>query len=267
MRPPETWVSRVRVAQGLRQWDTFRPPVAEGQPLKWAQRPVLHTGVVNMWRNQAADPDGGRGYVTNAPSTAPWPVVDGYDDRSWLENGLFRNSQQFWRLPRWFPQQTAAGVQSHLPFVVMMLAVATAYRLWDKAQAGALAAAPDYQIAQVGHKIIGAQTGAVSIVPEPKPSRRTHLATRFKEEAAAPPAKPTSPACSHEQLEGRGPLRWRRHLQRANRDKGIVLIGHLYGIFHTCELLVLADVPVRELPPHLGSRDDILRRYGCLSDA
>jgi hypothetical protein len=263
----ESWVSRVRVAQGLRQWDTFRPPVEAGQPLKWAQRPVLHTVVVNMWRNQAADPEGGRVYVTNAPITDPWSVVDGYDDRSWIENGLFRNSKQFWRLTRWFPQKTEAGVQSHLTFVVMMLAVATAYRLWDKAQAGALAAAPDYQIAQVGHKIIDAQTGAVSSVPEPKPARRTHLATRFREEAAAPPAKPTAPAWSHEQLEGQGPLRWRRHLQRANRDKVIVFIGHLYGIFYTSELLILAGVPVRELPPHLGSRDDILRRYGCLSDA
>jgi hypothetical protein len=44
-------------------------------------------------------------------------------------------------------------------------------------------------------------------------------------------------------------------------------VGHQYGIFHASELLVLSGVPVRELPPHLGSRDDVLRRYGCLSDA
>jgi len=262
----ETWVSRVRVAQGLRQWDNFRPPVEEGKPLQWAQRPVLHTVVVNMWRNQAADPDGGRVYVTDAPITDPWPVVDSYDDRSWIENGLFRNSKQFWRLTRWFPQKTEAGVQSHLTFVVMLLAVTAAYRLWAKAQAGVLVEPPDYQIAQVVHKIIDAQTAAVSSVPEPKQARRTHLATRFKEEVAAPPAKPTSPSWSHEQLEGQGPLRWRRHLQRANRDKVIVFVGHRYGIFDTSELLVLLGVPVRDLPPHLGSRDDILRRYGCLPD-
>ena len=29
---------------------------------------------------------------------------------------------------------------------------------------------------------------------------------------------------------------------------------------------VLSGVPVRELPPHLDSRDDILRRYGYLPD-
>jgi hypothetical protein len=262
----ETWVSRVRVVPGLRQWDNFRPPVEEGKRLKWAQRPVLHTVVVNLWRNRATDPDGGRVYVTNAPITDPWPVVDGYDDRSWIENGLFRNSKQFWRLTRWFPQKTAAGVQSHLTFVVMLLAVATAYRLWDKAQAGGLVEPPDYQIELVVHKVIDAQTGEVSSVPEPKQPRRTHLASRMEEAASAPPAKPTSPSWSHEQLEGQGPLRWRRRLRRENRDQVIVFVGHLYGIFQASELLVLSGVPVRELPPHLGSRDDILRRYGCLPD-
>jgi hypothetical protein len=55
-------------------------------------------------------------------------------------------------------------------------------------------------------------------------------------------------------------------LRRENRDKVIVFVGHRYGIFHASELLVLSGVPVRELPPHLGSRDDVLRRYGCLPD-
>ena len=46
----------------------------------------------------------------------------------------------------------------------------------------------------------------------------------------------------------------------------IVFVGQHYGIFHASELLVLSGVPVRELPPHLGSRADILRRYDCLAD-
>ena len=51
------------------------------------------------------------------------------------------------------------------------------------------------------------------------------------------------------------------------RSKVIVFVGHQYGIFYASEMLVLSGVPVRELPPHLGSRDDVLRRYGCPSDA
>ena len=164
---------------------------------------------------------------------------------------MSRNSKQFWRLTRWFPQKTEAGVHSHLTFVVMVLAVATAYRLWDKAQAGALVDAPDEQIAQVVHRVIDVQTGAVSVTPEPKRLRRTHLASRM-EELYTPPAQPTVPVRSHGRLEGEGPLRWRRRLRRENRDYVIVFVGHQYGIFHASELLVLSGVPVRELPPHLG---------------
>lgn len=262
----EVWVSRVRMVADLRHWDAFRPPVDAERPLRWAQRPVLHAVIVNLWRNRTPEPDGERVYLTNAAVSDPWVVVDGYDDRSWIENGLFRNSKQFWRLTRWFPQKTEAGVHSHLTFVVLMLAVATAYRLWDKAQAGAVVEAPDHQISQVVHKVIDAETGAVSVTPEPKRTRRTHLASRM-EEIYTPPAQPTVPVWGHEQLEGQGPLRWRRRLRRENRDQVIVFAGHQYGVFHASELLVLSGVPVRERPPHLGSRVDILRRYGCLPDA
>ena len=122
----EVWVARVRLVADLRHWDAFRPPVDAARPLRWAQRPVLHAVIVNQWRNRTPEPASERGYLTNAPVSDPWAVVDGYDDRSWIENGLFRNSKQFWRLTRWFPQKTEAGVHSHLTFVVLMLAVATA---------------------------------------------------------------------------------------------------------------------------------------------
>jgi hypothetical protein len=262
----EVWVSRVRLVADLRHWDAFRPPVDAERPLRWAQRPVLHAVIITLWRNRTPEPEGERVYLTNAAVSDPWAVVDGYDDRSWIENGLFRNSKQFWRLTRWFPQKTEAGVSSHLTFVVMVLAVATAYRLWDKAQAGVVADAPDHQIAQVVHKVIDVQTGAVSVTPEPQRLRRTHLASRL-ETIDTSPAKASVPVWSHEQLAGQGPLRWRRRLQRENRDRVIVFVGQHYGIFHASELLVLSGVPVRELPPHLGARDDVLRRYGCLPDA
>ncbi len=111
--------------------------------------------------------------------------------------------------------------------------------------------------------VIDAQTGEVSSVPEPAPAPRTHLASRLVEPGPTT-ATPTGPIWGHEQLAGEGPLRWRRRLQRENRDLVIVFAGQHYGIFHAAELLVLAGVRVRDLPPHRGSRDDILRRYGCL---
>jgi len=131
----EALVSTVTVVTGIRTWDNYRPPKAEVPRLAWADRPALNAVVLTQWRNQPPTTDGSpRVILTNAAVTAPWPVVDAYADRSWIENGLFRNSKQFWTLTRWFPEKSAAGVQAHLTFVLLMVATATAYRLWDKWQ-------------------------------------------------------------------------------------------------------------------------------------
>jgi hypothetical protein len=70
----------------------------------------------------------------------------------------------------------------------------------------------------------------------------------------------------HSLLGGQGTLRWRRQLRRQSRDLVVVLVGRQYGIFDIHELFVLVGVPLRYLPPHLGSITDILRRYGCGDD-
>jgi hypothetical protein len=49
----------------------------------------------------------------------------------------------------------------------------------------------------------------------------SHLANRMGQ-VCTPPAKRIVPVWSHEQLEGEGPLRWRRRLRREKRDKAIV---------------------------------------------
>jgi hypothetical protein len=105
----EEWVSRVRVVSELRQWEHYRPPAEDGPRLTWEKRPGLTAVMINLWRNRAPDPDGGRVYLTNAVVSDPWPVLDGYDDRSWVENGLFRNSKQFWQLNALVPAENRGG--------------------------------------------------------------------------------------------------------------------------------------------------------------
>ena len=261
----EVWVSRVRVVSDLRHWDAFRPPVDAARPLRWAQRPVLHAVIVNVWRNRMPEADGERVYLTNVAVSDPWTVVDGYDDRSWIENGLFRNSKQFWRLTRWFPQKTEAGVHSHLTFVVMVLAVATAYRLWDQAQAGGVAAAPDHQIAQVVHKVIDAQTGEVRDIPNPsargvrtgQPHRRERFATRQANRACLEPRTTCRPRA----------VALAPPLAAHKPGSGDRLPGSSVWYLPRQRTVVLSGVPVRGLPPHLGLCEDVLRRYGCLPDA
>jgi hypothetical protein len=65
-------------------------------------------------------------------------------------------------------------------------------------------------------------------------------------------------------LGGEGTARWRRRLHALNRDKVIVFVGMSYGIFHVAEFAVLARLRIKPIgiPPELGSRTDILARYG-----
>ncbi|MBU1879040.1 MAG: hypothetical protein KJ734_08815, partial [Chloroflexi bacterium] len=131
---------------------------------------------------------------------------------------------------------------------------------------------PDHQIEHITQRRVAVDTGEIITAPAPVQPRPTHLASVI----AAPPLDEAHAAHTREQapdvlahslLGGQGPRRWRRQLQRENRDKVIVFIGQHYGIFDTHVFLVLTGVPLRELPPHVGSRDEILRRYGCDTDA
>jgi hypothetical protein len=303
----EEVVTRICAVMGIRTWDSYRPPAVEGERLAWEDRPALNAVVVTLWRNQAPTADGPRVYLTNGPVADPWAVVDAYDDRSWIEpvladrpgNGLFRNSKQFWTLTHWFPKRTEAGVRTHLTFVVLMMAVATAYRLWDKARTVPFRPASNPTSPQVSYRVIDRETGVITDTPVPANPMPTHLASKVSTQAntesqpeeggVCPPCLPVPCAwpqdrlavrpgatgqadqqareqpgiLAHNLLGGQGKMRWQRQLRRENRGKVIVFIGQQYGIFDMYEFLVLSHVPVRKLPPHLGSHTDILRRYGC----
>jgi hypothetical protein len=56
-------------------------------------------------------------------------------------------------------------------------------------------------------------------------------------------------------------------LQRQNRDKLIAFVGERYGIFDTYEFLILTGLPLRQLPPHIASPTEVLRRDSCLPEA
>ena len=293
----EPRVTRVTSVTDIRDWATYRPPTQPGKRLTRPNRPALNAVVVSQWRNQI--PTGGvRVYLTNLDVTNPWPVVDAYDDRSWIENGLFRQNKQFGRLTRWFPKKNEAGVRSHLVFVMLMFAVATAYRLWQAAQQPAEGLPPAASPLPATYRQIDPHTGEVTDLPTPPPTSTTHLASHLPLESDDEPQviapQPDTRSMAYSLLGGQGTARWRRELAQQNRDKVIVFKGHRYGIFDTHELMVLAGIPVQNLPTHLGfgfgvsaqsngvsgsaealrrsaqsngSRADILRRYGCLPNS
>lgn len=90
------------------------------------------------------------------------------------------------------------------------------------------------------------------------------LCTAFRfwqAQVATTPTEPL-PTLSSALLGGEGTARWRQRLREENRDKIIVFIGQVYGIFHLAEFAMLTHLPLRHLPPSLGSPQAVLQRFG-----
>jgi Transposase DDE domain len=55
--------------------------------------------------------------------------------------------------------------------------------------------------------------------------------------------------------------RWRRQLLEQTRDHVIVFAQGYYGIFHLAEYSLLVGVKLKDLPPGIGTRRDVLAKY------
>ncbi|MBI3946943.1 MAG: hypothetical protein HY321_13550 [Armatimonadetes bacterium] len=55
---------------------------------------------------------------------------------------------------------------------------------------------------------------------------------------------------------------YRKRLARQNKDKVWVRAGEVYGIFHLAELSILTGIRLKNLPPEVGTREQVFRRYG-----
>ncbi len=204
--------------EGLTTYDSYGAPeqTQHAQRRDYEGQPI-NAVVVRRWDNRVPATDG-TVYLTNSPVQDPFVVFDTYDWRSVIENGIFKEGKHPWQLLR-FPKRSAAAVIVHVFFTLIVMALTTAFRLWQAQQ-------------------------ALSPTPE-----------------TAPVAELTSAL-----LGGEGTARWRLRLKEENRDKVIVFFEEAYGIFHLAELAVLSGLRLRRLPCALGSRHDILRRYGIIPD-
>ncbi len=173
----------------------------------------INAVVVRRWNNRIPKGDG-TVYLTNGSVSDPFVTFDRYDARSVIENGVFKEGKYPWHLGR-FPKKTEAAVIVHCHFTLLVMGLATAFRLWQAQQASASSQPPEALV---------------------------NLSTAL--------------------LGGEGTARWRQRLKEENRDKVIVFVGEVYGIFHLAELAVLSGLRLQRLPSHLGSRQDILQRYG-----
>jgi hypothetical protein len=56
--------------------------------------------------------------------------------------------------------------------------------------------------------------------------------------------------------------RWRRQLLEQNRDKVIVFAQGYYGIFHVAEYSLLLGAKLKDVPPEIGTLQEVLAKYG-----
>ena len=69
--------------------------------------------------------------------------------------------------------------------------------------------------------------------------------------------------CAREAVGGEpvGWQRWRRQLLEQTRDQVIVFAQGYYGIFHLAEYSLLLGVKLKDVPPEIGSRQQVLAKY------
>ena len=124
----------------LTTYDQYGPPEqARHRNRKDFAGQPLNAVVVRTWDNHEY-PEGGIVYLTNGPVTDPFVVFDDYDWRSVIENGIFKEGKHPWHLGQ-FPQKTEAAVVVHCFFTLAMMALCTAFRLWQAQPAAGAAPA------------------------------------------------------------------------------------------------------------------------------
>jgi hypothetical protein len=116
--------------EGLTTYDTY----GDAQQTQYAHRrdyegQPINAVVVRRWNNRTPATEGTI-YLTNGPVTDPFVVFDDYDWRSVIENGIFKEGKHPWHLGQ-FPKRTEAAVVVHCYFTLLVMALCTAFRLWQ----------------------------------------------------------------------------------------------------------------------------------------
>ncbi|MCK4452633.1 MAG: transposase [Anaerolineae bacterium] len=128
----EELVTRLVGLEGLTSYGLYGPEeYTRHHRRKDYEAKPINAVVVLEWDGKEK---GNHVYLTNGPVEAPFEVFDDYDDRSLIENCLFREGKGPWNLLQYFPQRNEQGVLVQVFFTAVVQALATAYRLWDRQQ-------------------------------------------------------------------------------------------------------------------------------------
>lgn len=113
---------------GLTSWDQYNDPSCTNYTSKDYSPLPINAVVVRKWDNMDHGPGGKTIYLTNrALGRRPLRTFDDYDNRSLIENTLFREGKQAWSLEA-IPKKTQRAATAHIFITFAMVALTTAFR-------------------------------------------------------------------------------------------------------------------------------------------
>lgn len=114
--------------------DWFNPLGSQANTNKKDYEPIpLNAVVVKTWDNKTPPLDKQIVFVTNMDVKNPFLTFDRYDDRSLIENKLFREVKQNWHFEH-PPKKTREGVYVQAYMTMGMKALTTAFLKWQEDQ-------------------------------------------------------------------------------------------------------------------------------------
>ncbi len=114
--------------------DWFNPEGSKANTTKKNYEPIpLNAVVVKKWDNKTPPVEKQVVFVTNIGVKDPFIAFDRYDDRSLIENNLFRETKQNWHLEH-PPKKTKEGVYVQAFMTMSMKALTSAFLKWQKEQ-------------------------------------------------------------------------------------------------------------------------------------
>lgn len=231
---PKGRTTEVLGVPNLTTMETYGPPgYSAGQNRNDFKPNSIQAVVVRAWRGRTFKQP--TVFITNESVQNPRKPFQLYDERSRIENGVFREGKQDWSLER-PPQKSEAGVTVHVYLTLGAIALTRCYRLETEAsQRAADRAAAQRQ--QADARAAAQRQRAVS---------------------------KTSDLLSPLQLK-LGMERYRLDLKVQNRNKVILFLDDIYGILHVQEMAMLSGVNLRERSPGVGNRDETLRKFGLIT--
>lgn len=117
--------------EDLTSFDSYCPAEQLGKNKRKDFVPkAINAVVVHRWENKEFPPEKGPVFLTNGSVRKPLEVYDRYDDRSIIENLLFRESKQGWHLCQ-PPKKSYAAMVSHAVLTMVTFALTMAYRDWE----------------------------------------------------------------------------------------------------------------------------------------